>query len=160
MVGVGSPFGDDRVGWDVVEALEAQSWWRELAGDSVSVHLCDRPGAALAGLLQGAGWAIVVDAAYVRDVPPGTLRWLRPDQLSLLRPPSSHGFGVAEALALAKALGQLPGQVDLLTIAASQFASAELSAPVRVAVPDAVNAIHRALLDGAVTPRAPGDGAE
>jgi hydrogenase maturation protease len=123
VVGVGSPFGDDRVGWEVVEALEARSWWAELAGQRVSVHLCDRPGAALAGLLQGVQWAIVVDAAQGLDTPPGTLRWLNPNQLTSLRTPSSHGFGVAEALALASALGQLPQRVDLLTIAAAQFAS-------------------------------------
>jgi hydrogenase maturation protease len=158
MVGVGSPFGDDRVGWEVVEALEAQSWWRELAGRRVNAHLCDRPGAALAGLLQGAGWAIIVDAAHLPDTPPGTIRWLQPDQLSLLRAPSSHGFGVAEALALANELGQLPRRVDLLTIAAGQFASAELSAPVRAAVPEAVSAIGRALLAQGLGPPAAASG--
>jgi Ni,Fe-hydrogenase maturation factor len=78
---------------------------------------------------------------------------LQADQLSLLRAPSSHGFGVAEALALASALGQLPPRVDVLTIAAGQFTCAGLSAPVRGAVPDAVSAIRRALVDQAVERR-------
>jgi hydrogenase maturation protease len=153
VVGVGSPFGDDRVGWEVVEALEAGAWWPELAAHRVSAHLCDRPGAALVGLLQVVGRAIIVDAAHTPGIPPGTLRWLQADQLSLLRAPSSHGFGVAEALALASALGQLPPRVDVLTIAAGQFTCAGLSAPVRGAVPDAVSAIRRALVDQAVERR-------
>jgi hydrogenase maturation protease len=145
-VGVGSPFGDDRVGWDVVEALQRQDWWRALAGRRLSACLCDRPGAALAGLLRGVGWAIIVDAAHATDLPPGTLRWLRPDQLSPQRAPSSHGFGVAEALALAHALGELPRRVDLLTVAAERFSGAQPSVAVRSAVPQAVGAIRRAML--------------
>ena len=100
VVGVGSPFGGDRAGWAVVARLG------EL--DGVRVQALDRPGPALVGALEGAAAAVIVDAVR-SGAEPGTLHRLTPiDQLPAAGATSSHGLGLAEALALGERLGQLP----------------------------------------------------
>ena len=100
VVGVGSPFGGDRAGWAVVARLG------EL--DGVRVEALDRPGPGLLNVLEGATAAVIVDAVR-SDAVPGTLhRLTRLDQLPAASPASSHGLGLAEALALGERLGQLP----------------------------------------------------
>lgn len=105
VLGVGSPFGGDRVGWRVVDRLAAEG------EDRVRLEALDRPGPALVTAMAGAGFAVIVDA--VRPAPaPGTLHRLTGlGDLPARSPASSHGFGVAEALALGQRLVQLPAWV-------------------------------------------------
>lgn len=100
VVGVGSPCGGDRAGWAVVARLADL--------DGARVEALDRPGPALVATLDGAAAAVIVDAVR-SGAEPGTLhRFSRLDQLPTASPTSSHGLGVAEALALGERLGQLP----------------------------------------------------
>jgi hydrogenase maturation protease len=140
IIGVGSPFGDDRVGWDVVSALEAQPWFRALPPGRVQTCVCDRPGVGLIQFLHRRGEVIIVDAARGRE--PGSVHWLTAADTQALRPASSHGFGVAEALGLAAALGQTPDAVHVLAVGVSEFESGRLSGPVRDAVPRALHRIR------------------
>jgi hydrogenase maturation protease len=133
------------VGWEVVAALDEELRASAPALGSVRTCACDRPGAGLVALLRGAARVVVVDAARLPDCAPGALRWLRVSEAAALAPASSHGFGVAQALGLAQALGELPKEVRLLAIAAQRFEGDELSEPVRSALPLAVRSI-RALL--------------
>jgi hydrogenase maturation protease len=60
------------------------------------------------GALEDAAAAVIVDAVR-SGAEPGTLhRLTRLDQLPAASPASSHGLGLAEALALGERLGQLP----------------------------------------------------
>ncbi|KPV39666.1 hypothetical protein AN478_11135 [Thiohalorhabdus denitrificans] len=105
VLGIGSPFGGDRVGWAVVEALrpEAEARW-----PAVRLTALDRPGPGLLPHLEGVGYAVLVDAVR-SGAPPGTLHRFRGlDGLPAADPLSSHGFGLAEALALAERVGVLP----------------------------------------------------
>ena len=138
VIGVGSPFGDDRVGWEVVAAVRMAL---RSAPAPVRTLACDRPGAALLEALEGVKHAVIVDAARAGDCPPGSLRWLDGRGLEGERAASSHGFGLAEALALARALGDAPRRVDVLAIAAVRFEGDALSEPVRAAVPLAARAV-------------------
>jgi hydrogenase maturation protease len=70
--------------------------------------LTERPGAELLDLLGGAGAVIVLDAVR-SGAAPGTVHDLALEELPGVAPAwSSHGLGVADALALARALGQRP----------------------------------------------------
>lgn len=113
ILGVGSPSGDDQAGWLVIDAL--RSWGGEgLAG--VVLDKLDRPGANLVARFESAAHVVVVDAMQCGEAI-GSIRrfdhsaW--PDYRGGL---SSHGFGVLDALALARELGTLSGQVDLYGI--------------------------------------------
>ncbi len=134
ILGIGSPFGDDRAGWLVIDALTAD----RAAGERTGLVLAalDRPGAALLDSLRNAERAVLIDAvdATGHGVAPGTLLALEPQQLSAVARLSSHGFGVAEALALATAIGALPAELTVVGITIAPGAlEAEPSAPVRAA---------------------------
>ena len=121
VAGVGSPAPGDRIGWAVLDRVAA----RPEAGAAV-LHRLDRPASALVTVLAGAERGVVVDAA-VADEPPGTvLRLSGTDALGVNRPLSSHGFGVAEALALGQALGDLPERLVVIGVV---VADAETSPP-------------------------------
>ena len=80
---------------------------------------------------------MVVDAA-ASGAPPGSVRRFEahaaPLPAHLLRS-STHAFGVAEAIELARALGRLPPILDVYAIEGSDFsAGAGLSPPVAAAV--------------------------
>jgi hydrogenase maturation protease len=109
VVGIGSAWGADRVGWDVAERLAAA-----LPPD-LEVARCDSP-AALLGLLEGAQRAVLVDAV-VTGAAPGTVgRWAGREVLEPRAAWSSHGLDVAGMLALGEALGALPAELVLYGI--------------------------------------------
>jgi hydrogenase maturation protease len=114
VIGVGSPFGADALG------LEAA---RRLAADTppgAEVIAVDRPGERLLDLFAGAAAVILIDAARAAgsDGDPGTVHDLDLEAVADAgaRPFSSHGFGVAETIALARALGRLPPRGRVLAV--------------------------------------------
>ena len=113
ILGIGSPFGADRVGWEAVELLRV-----EPALARARLEVSDRPGAGLLTLLQGVDTAILIDAV-LSDSRPGTLHHLDPATLARGTRTSNHGFGVADALALGRVLGNLPPRLHLLGISAA-----------------------------------------
>lgn len=116
ILGVGSPFGADRLGWQAVAALERQSFAAQFPHLAIRYEQSDRPGSRLLTLLGQADAAIIVDAMRA-GLPAGSVRRFSVDQLSaetgLM---STHGFGVADALALGRALGGLPGEIVVVGI--------------------------------------------
>lgn len=143
VAGIGSPFGDDRAGWAVVRAAE-HALGRSPGARAIAFACLDRPGAALAGALAGFDAAILADAMRT-GAPPGTVRVAGPAELAAAADAtSSHGFGVAEALGLAAAVGMLPRRIALVGIEADPDATGEaLSPAVDAAIAEAVAAIVR-----------------
>ncbi len=141
IVGVGSPFGDDRAGWLVIDALQARLDQRGQAPAGLTLVALDRPGAALLEHLRGADRAVLIDAARGTEAP-GTVVRLGAAQLEANPTLSSHGFGVAEALALGSALQALPPELIVLAIATDGNSS---SADVSDAVRGAANRLAREL---------------
>jgi hydrogenase maturation protease len=141
VIGVGSPFGDDRAGWEVVAALEAALGSAAVSPLRVDIRACDRPGAALVHMLAGVEHAVFIDVALSAGSPAGSVRWIGEREIEARRAVSSHGFGLAEALALARALGEAPPRVSVLAISAARLAGDALSDPVREAVPVAVREV-------------------
>ncbi len=132
------------MGWRVAEALLRFPVFAEGALARASVALCDRPGARLLALAEGAELLVLVDAVQ-SGARPGTVHRLDGDAVavgdSLL---SAHGFGVASALALGRALGVLSGRVVLYGVEIgvdSLLLDAPLTPVVEQAVPRAAERI-------------------
>jgi hydrogenase maturation protease len=152
IVGVGSPFGDDRLGWAVADAVRESAWFRSLAPECVRVECLDRPGARLLAALDGARHAIIVDAMR-SGAPPGTIRELALEALasSAGSTTSSHGFGLAEALRLGDVLSLLPPRLTILAVEADAAKDGDaLSAEVRDAVQRILPCIEAHVRDAAL----------
>ncbi len=138
LLGIGSPWGDDRVGMLAVQALADLFHPAQVA---VSLH--DRPGAALIPLLRGTHVAVLVDAVR-SGARPGTLHRLEGQAVFAAgrNLASTHGFGLADALALANELGEAPSLLVLwgVEIEAADFAE-KLSPSVQAALPGLVGAV-------------------
>jgi hydrogenase maturation protease len=145
IVGIGSPAGDDQAGWLVVQAL-ARGAWAQRCPPGTRLVALDRPGAQLIGHLEGADVAVLIDALR-SGAAPGTIHRVRADWLTEPGPlVSSHGLGVASALALARALGALPATLLIYGIEIDPAATGGApSEPVRAAVDALAQAIAREL---------------
>nr|MDJ0864620.1 hydrogenase maturation protease [Myxococcota bacterium] len=99
VIGIGSPHGDDAAGLLVARHLDATDC------PGVQVVECGRPVPDLLDALEGAEAALLVDAVRAGG-DAGALRRLDPGQLARAEASSSHGLGVAHALALHRALGR------------------------------------------------------
>lgn len=124
VVGVGSPFGDDALAWDLVDALQARDF--RALGQSTRYLRGDRPGPGLLDMLKGGRRVFLVDAMQA-GLSPGKVRLLnREELLDNARPISSHALGVAEVLKLGEALGALPEELWLLGIQAGSDVTDEM----------------------------------
>lgn len=138
VVCVGSPFGDDALGFAAAPLIEAR-----LAPLGIPVWTLDRPGARLVQALEGLDEVILVDAV-VSGAPAGTLHRLEEEAVlrQVARHTSTHGFGLAEALALSRRLGRGPRRWVLYGLAiASPRAGFGLDATLRAALPTLVAAV-------------------
>lgn len=118
VLGIGSPFGLDQLGWQLLEALQQSQILDCYSKELLMLEILDRPGANLLHYLENAHHVLLLDAVIDDDCSIGeTKRYLVDEiqQAQLLE--SSHGFGVQQALSLAKTLGQLPQTIELLGIA-------------------------------------------
>ncbi len=130
IIALGNRFrGDDGVGVEIAKHLEplpSGCTFTESPGDALG----------LLDLWQDSALTIVLDAA-VSGAPPGTIHHLGDGQQATpkdLARCSSHGFGLAEAMALAKALGHTPGSLSIYAVEAGNLEpGAGLSAEVAVA---------------------------
>lgn len=113
ILGIGSPSGDDQVGWLAVDALLARGAGRS---DGVAIDKLDRPGATLVALLQNVERAILIDAMQCGGEPGAIRRFDQQDWPGYRQGLSSHGLGVLDALLLARELGSLPPRLDLYGI--------------------------------------------
>ena len=152
-IGIGQSLrADDGVGPMVVEAWAAM--YPETAQDPrLDVKLCALPGLALLDFLSGFEMAILVDAVLGGpSVVPGSLLLFNPQDLGSFSPAagSAHGWGVAESLKLAEALGRddLPEQIRILGIAVSQVGlGAEMSPEVKAVIPTAAGKLQELVVE-------------
>ncbi len=120
IIGLGSPFGDDRVGWRVIDLLRGR------LPDHIDLVALDRPGAALINWMQGVDWLVLIDAISC-DCEPGRIIRVDPAVPAAgLSAISSHGLDLTHSLKLAAALGSRPARIDLFGIAMKGLDGAEL----------------------------------
>jgi hydrogenase maturation protease len=139
VIGIGSPHGDDAVGLAVAERLAGQG-----VPTGVEVLGRSRPGLDLLDDLRGVDGVVLVDAMR-SGAPPGTVRAVDPAALAAIQGSSSHGFGVAEALALASALGVRLPELRVVGIEVGPRGGAALSSVAQAALPHACQRVREAL---------------
>ena len=123
IVGLGSPHGDDQLGWIAVDRL------RMRLPEGVSAVKA-ASGVELLGFLVGQEDILIVDAAAPAGRP-GSIRffvWPCAD-LAAHSPWSTHGLGLVEALQLAETLGRIPGRVMIATVEAQRTAPGSTLTP-------------------------------
>ncbi len=146
VIGLGSPHGDDRIGWQLIDELA-----RLRLPPDVELRALDRPGVALLAELDGAERVWLLDACDM-GAAPGTLRrWTR-QALPLAGAAASlscHDIGLAEALQLADACGLALPPLILVAIQPAQMAPlAPLSPPVQGAIPACLELLLSELTSG------------
>ena len=141
VIGIGNTDrGDDAAGLLVVRELASRQPRldvRECAGDQLR----------LLDAWQGATVVLVVDAMRT-GLEPGTLHVLDPNAGPFPDDPplSGHGFGLATAIELGRAIGNLPARLVIIGIEGADFGTGDLvSAEVRAAVTRAVDLVEETL---------------
>lgn len=143
VIGVGNALrGDDGAGREVARRLRQRNLphvrFMETEGEAT----------ALLSLMEGAQVVYLIDAC-VSGAAAGSFRRVDLRQSRLPEATyglSSHGFGLAEALALAETLGRLPARCVVFAIEAENFdMGAPLSEPVARAIDAVVTALCREL---------------
>lgn len=141
VIGLGNPDrGDDAAGREVARRL------RETGLLSADILELDGEATALLARLEGASAAILVDAS-ISGGPPGMVR--RFDVAAGPLPSgafgvSSHGFGLAEAIELARALGALPPRCIVYAIEGERF---DIGAPMSACVWAAIGGLAQRVRD-------------
>lgn len=110
LIGIGSPYGDDQVGWKVIQLVRER-------GLPLQGQCCAVPATTLLPLLQQQDNVILIDAV-VGNAPLGSVQhWVGIQAISSVQQAiSSHGFDLATLLSLAQRLDMLPSQVQLYGI--------------------------------------------
>jgi hydrogenase maturation protease len=142
VIGVGNAWrGDDAVGLLVVRRLKEEPL------PQVEIAECRGTVTAVREAWKDAAGVIVVDAVVSGSLPGSIYRFNAlgagvPAELS--HSSSSHGWGVAEALALGRVLQELPPWLIIYGIEGRNFGPGqEVSQEVAEAIPEAVRRIRR-----------------
>jgi hydrogenase maturation protease len=148
IIGIGSPFGDDRFGWEAAEALRRSAVMSTVASGRIEILVLDRPGAMLPMHWHETDIVILLDAVR-SGAAPGTRYCLSAQDIpgaDVLC--SSHGFGIASAIRLAQALGNMPSRLLVRGIEAdSTWMGFCLSPAVAGALPPLVADIAKEVLE-------------
>ncbi|HEX9596378.1 MAG TPA: hydrogenase maturation protease [Anaerolineales bacterium] len=146
LVGIGQEFrGDDAVGVEIVRRWQVEHP-ETAAQSSVQVELSGLPGLNLLTSFEDVDNAILVDAV-ISGGKPGSLYELAIADLANFGPgeASAHGWGVAETLALAEALGdgRMPKEVHILAMEVEDISpGSQLSPVVEAAIPAAIQRLE------------------
>lgn len=110
LAGLGSPFGDDQLGWRVVDNV---AHFEPQTASIVRLRSADQ----LLDRLSGVARLVVCDACQGAGPVGSWHRWRWPDkELAALRCGSTHDLGLAAVLTLAERLGQLPPSVTIWAV--------------------------------------------
>ena len=117
VIGIGSPFGNDTLGWQTIERLKQQHILATLLPERVNLIATDRPGVNLIQTLQGASFVILVDAILDEHPHADVIRLSKDQLITAKNVLSSHSLDVASAIALADKLHVLPEKLLLMGLA-------------------------------------------
>jgi hydrogenase maturation protease len=149
IAGLGSPHGDDQLGWVAIDRL------RPLLPAGVTTRKV-HDGIELLACLEGQEAVIVIDAVTPAGQP-GTIRsfqWPCPELASCV-PLSTHGLGLVEAFHLAETLGRLPRRVSIYTVEAHDTSPGR---PLSIEIARRLYAVVEAVLREVTAARSPEQG--
>lgn len=139
VIGLGSPFGDDRVGWRVIELLKGR------LPPKIDLVALDRPGAALIDWMRQIDHLILIDAVS-SGAAPGTLIRIDPVELedgcSRL---SSHDLALSATFRLAATLGCLPRRTEIYGVELGGYSDEGLGAVAEAAAAKLASVIEAAV---------------
>lgn len=149
IVGVGSPFGDDQLGWRVAELLKKETRLQQYLGNGLEIQINDRPGLALVDAMKNVKNFYVIDALKTGRNPIGQLYRMNGELIDADHGfLSTHGFGIVQALALAKALNQLPSNVVIYGV---EIGEIDYAAPLSSVINNACEALAQQIIEEIVT---------
>ncbi len=151
VIGIGNPMrSDDGVGPAAIARLEETP--------EVDLVILDGEATRLVEAWRGRTRAIVVDAVR-RDAPAGTIHRIdlgSGDAPGTTRPTSSHGAGLAEAMALAQVLDALPASLVVFGVEPADLSHGDgLSDPDAGALDQLVADVRRELAEAGPSARRP-----
>ena len=115
IIGVGSPFGADNIGCQIVESLKSDQAFQNSSGVTITFLSLDRPGLTLLNYFEAVDSVILIDA--VESGITGKVREIELcDLLGNQTEISSHGIGVVETLSYGESLGLLPQDLMIIGI--------------------------------------------
>jgi hydrogenase maturation protease len=139
VAGVGSPHGDDRVGWAVIERLAARGAPAELTMLDQPLDLLD-----LMSLCTDCERLVVVDACATGAAPGTITRLVWPDRRILYQHKHlTHSLALSDALQIADQLDRLPPLVVLYGV---EIADCQRETGLSPAVQRALPELERLLL--------------
>ena len=143
VIGIGNPFrGDDAIGFLAVEQLKKRS--KKLADFTLVSDLSD-----LLDIWSDHERSVIIDAVFNEEAKPGTIYQL--DDINELigergKLHSSHGFGLSEALEMAKEMERFPLNCQFVGIHGKSWSyGSGLTPEVAEALPTVVDLIHNKL---------------
>lgn len=140
LIGLGSPHGDDQIGWQIADSLRP-----ELPSDVV-VRKAQSPMEIL-NWIDDLQWLGICDACSGLMSPGHWKCWTWPDpELSGIPFSGTHDFGLSSVLELADRLGRLPATVQIWGIEIADCrVGLEISVPVQQSIPGVMASIGQQL---------------
>jgi len=114
VIGIGSPFGNDILGWQVIEQLKQHPALSALLPEHIELIEADRPGINLIHLVQETRFVVLIDAILYPDKHGEIIHLNKGQLIQNQHNLSSHALDVASAIALADKLQLLPEEVVIL----------------------------------------------
>lgn len=148
VIGIGSPFGDDRIGWQVASILQQQKDIQRFIPDQLHIECSDRPGINLLHLLQGGEIVFLIDAVKMGGVIGAIYRFENKEIETVETSLSSHGFGVGQTLELGRLLTKLPETIILFGVEVAHIKEQfEISKDIHESIEKLVKMIEQEILD-------------
>lgn len=116
VLGIGSPFGDDQLGLQVVNLLQQQPTLSGMNPQQLHLEYCDRPGMHLLELMKPAQTVFLIDAIKT-GATIGKIHCFQNAEIENIADSlSTHALGVAAAMKMGNVLQLLPQKVVLYGI--------------------------------------------
>lgn len=114
VIGIGSPIGDDQIGWVIVDKLRNQTVLQSQA--KIDFLVLDRPGLNLLSYFEAFSHVIIIDAVVAHGEIGKVHKLTKNDILNVPTVLTTHEISVAAALQLGEQLNMLPEFISLYGI--------------------------------------------
>lgn len=117
ILGIGSAFGDDQVGWLAIDSLQKQLIAKAFPKNAICLMKYDRPDFNILPAMLGVKYIYLIDAVMTGKAPAGTLwQFKQAEIINANGLISTHGISMADILAIGKNLYKLPENIEYFGI--------------------------------------------